>query len=386
VAKRVTVLIGLLLLVACGKEKGAVAPSPVPHAFHPSPRTGCQQGIDAFGKTLHVMLRTYCAHCHDTAGPGPAHSVDDVQQSYAAIMGYVNWSDMDNSYLVTKGGNLHCLHEYGYDCKMTGTDIQAQLHAWWDQGQKSCPAGGKYVSKPAAVPSPLPSGSDFAPIEWDLNALVDGATLDAEIQQFADSRGQTYYLVRKPRLNTPKHTLHVENIAFLVNGKLDSFANEFSMVQATVPPLGDVVEGDPSPYPVLSSSVAMVMQDQAGKDELSVTFETLDAATAPVCKHLDMYRQSVVPAVAARGCYSCHGGGDEHLAGRPPANQMMNMDGDDAAVCATLLLRANGMIASDAPLISYPLRGTFGHPIVFISPDEILPDWSNWIAAEHSGQ
>src|SRR5277367_985416 len=95
----------------------------------------CDAGMKAFQGSVYQMVQTHCTHCHATGLHGaPEFGVADVATSYSRILTFQNFDDIPNSYFVQKGGSMHCLTDYGYDCGIKVPDVQAQVQAWWDNG------------------------------------------------------------------------------------------------------------------------------------------------------------------------------------------------------------------------------------------------------------
>jgi hypothetical protein len=353
----------------------------------------CQAGVTAFTSSVHALIRTHCTHCHDVNADirqGPPFAVADPTDSYGRVERLVNWDNLAQSYLVTKGGNRHCVG-YGFDCQTGPDEIMAALNAWWSGGESTCPRLGNFFSDEVVLPAGLPTGADsWVKMRWDLSNIdpsLDGALFEVEAQQFAAPNGTVKgaYRFRKPRLASVLNPVHVKGIRILVNGKFDSFADEYVTVDQTVAaaPIPSDASA-PLPHAVLSADPLIVSEDQGvAADKLSLGFDVLQAvAMPPKCKALPLYQKGVVPAINARNCYYCHGGGSQNLPGTEPARSRLSFAGDDAGLCAKLVQRATAWNPQISPLIAYPLKGAFEHPRIIPSVSEVFPGWTNWIAAE----
>jgi hypothetical protein len=354
----------------------------------------CAAGIAAYKDSVHALVRTHCTHCHGD-NPDIKHALqfalEDPAASRSAVERLVNWDDYQHSFFITQGGNGHCVPN-GYDCQTGPADLIAAVDAWWKNGESTCPRLGKFFTDPAPLPAGLPVGTqNWVPMRWDLSGIdpsLDGAIFEVEVQQFAAPSDTTpgAYRFRKPRLATVLNPVHIKGIRVLVNGKFDSYADEYVPVEVTVG--SQAIPADPTkplPHPVLSADPLIVTEDKPAGDQISVGFEDLTAvAKQPVCKALPLYQKSVLPTIKARNCYYCHSGGDQGLPGDDShgAVSRLSFAGTDAALCARLVQRVTAWNPEISPLISYPLKGSYGHAHVIPSVEEVSPGWLDWITAE----
>jgi hypothetical protein len=361
-----------------------------------APTEACQSGVTGFKSTVHALFRTRCTHCHDVNADikqGPPFAVADPAESYSRVSRLVNWDDYVHSYLVTKGGNRHCVG-YGYDCATGAPEIQAALEAWWKGGEADCPRLGRFFTARLPLPANLPVGKDaWVPMRFDLSDIdpaLDGAVFEIEVQQFAAPNDPSpgAYRFRKPRVASVLNHVHVKGIRVLVNGKFDSFADAYVPLELTVGAAPIPADSrKPLPHPVLSADPLIVTQDKASGDVISIAFEELKAvAQLPACKALASYQKNVLPTLRARNCFYCHSGGDQNLPGDDShgALSRLSFAGNDAALCARLLQRVTPWNAQISPLISYPLKGSYEHPRIIPSVSEVSPGWLDWMAAELS--
>ncbi len=362
-------------------------------ALHSEGLVACPQGLNAFSQSVHPLVTANCAGCHDRREGrqnGPQFAVVDAAQSYDRILRYVNFDNLDASLFVVKGGNQHC-SSYGINCGISYDQIKLQLKSWWDGGESQCLRKGKYITPGFTVPTDLPTRAiGFKALHWDLGTLrpdLQGATFELEAQIFAAPGDATKgaYRFRKPRLITGQGTYAVGNVRVLVNGKLDPLANGYSSIAKVVRP--EALPSDatkPSQHPVLSSKGMLVVMDQAIGDQLAISFESVDDATPRSCRDLTMFQEQVLPVLAARNCYSCHGGGTESLPGRSPTKDRLSMAVTDAELCARFLERTDFDIAMNSPIVDYALRGMNDHPRIIPNLSEINPSWLGWIASERA--
>ena len=325
----------------------------------------CHKGLQAYQNTLHAHLRKDCLPCHDTGGlADKPHSVSDPETSLQRIIAYVNWSDIPKSYLVKKGGNGHC-HDHGGTCTSTEAVIEEQLKTWWEQGQKECPNFGNVVTAPLALPTDeIPRVLSY-PLASQVPEIT-GAKLELRARYEEGA-----YVLDQPRLMTKKTGVKIQGLSIAVNGRWQAGANSWQRVRARVAPQDS---------PLISTTTLRVAKDR-DEDTLAIGIQTLSPTDAFDCHEWERFRKEVLPVIANRDCYRCHGGGPSAYPGTA-AKERLNMAVDESSLCRNLLGRGNGMSAIDCALISLPLRGTFGHPREIPLAAEILPSWEEWIRAE----
>lgn len=366
-------LLFFVALLAIGCQKRPVVESENGHSLrslHSVYRTDlCQKGVDAFSKTVHPHVRGDCLPCHDVGGlSGIPHSTADVEKSYSRILGYVNFSDLEHSFFVTKGGNRHCL-KHGGSCKSTEEDIRSVLMQWWEQGQKECPNLGKYLSRPA----PAPQTTNQQVVVFGLSHLtneIGNSSFSVRIRREGD-----FYFLSHPRLVTPDSHARVSGLTVLINGKLVAGANAWSAVLAATDPAskeGVLLSGFPLRIPI----------EKGEGDEVSFAFANIEKIDPLSCRHLDTFEKVVMPELEERTCYRCHGGGPSTAPGEIEAKKYLDMNFSKDLLCKALLLRGNGKMVNDSPLIALPLRRALGHPQLIPLASEILPAWSDWIRSE----
>ena len=359
----------------------------------------CKDGLDAYKDSVFKLVRANCSRCHDPNGlgadKGPLFAVDDAEVSYGRVIRYQNFDDIAKSIFVTYGGGGHCLTKYDYDCKTKEDDVKAAATAWWDNGEKTCPRKGKFFTPPKSLPTNVPSRADgFMTVRWDLSAIgtdFKKAVFELEVQKFADASEESTGALRfrRPRIASPTKALHVGDIKVLVNGKFDTLANGFMVLDGNIAPLAIPTNAaDPLPHAVLTGKTLIVLNDKGATDEISVSFEKLEVTAAPACQALTAFTDKVKPVMVARNCFACHGGGPANETGTSPANKRLSMALADSALCAALLQRVDRKIAMNSPLVEYPLKGipqyplNAGHARIFTGQNEVVPAWLDWMKAE----
>lgn len=325
----------------------------------------CEKGITAFSQTLHPLLRRDCLPCHDTGGiSGKPHSVADPEKSYTRMVGYVDWSQIDSSYLVKKGGNRHCLKYEGGKCQTTEEDLRQVLKQWWEMGQKECPNFGAYVTQPEVISKPSQT------LHFDLSRYVAGLGPIALTVQVETLEGR--HLLSRPRLKGHTAAVSIEGLKILKNGKLQNEENHWELVKASVLP---------GESPLLSADI-LELAKESEADEISVGLKNLKKRDSFHCQHLETFRKDVLALLPRGACYRCHGGGSTEEAGEPIAKMALNLDGTDEELCQRLLLRGSTRYATSSPLIALPLHGALGHPRALPFASEVLPAWTKWVSLE----
>lgn len=364
--RKFLVLSALLLLVtACDRGSIPIAPLSEHRRTRTVRDTLCHHGVEAFSKTVHPHVRGDCLPCHDIGGmSGKPHSVEDVEKSYRYMLGYVNWSALDDSFLIKKGGNSHCKNYPQGKCVSTQEDMRRIIRAWWDAGQKDCPNMGTFVTRPEKIPK---GGGKML---FDLGHLVGGlnARLTVEIYQEPNA-----YAIMRPRLKTDK-PVNIVSFQPLLNGKLQSASNGWTKIAAAI--------SAHDPEGVLLSAEIVRIPMELEQDELSISIGKLEMRVDFSCSYPDKVRTHVLPVLSDRSCYRCHGGGPNNELGEIVAKTALDMTASEEALCLRLLERGSGRNKTDSPLISLPLRGLLGHPRVIPLSSEILPMWVEWIRAE----
>ena len=288
-----------------------------------------------------------------------------------------------------KGGNLHCLSEYGFDCATRTEELRALIQSWWDNGEKNCPRAGNFFTAPKPIPTDLPKRNEgYATLRWELDSVhsdLRNGIFELEIQKFADKTPQNpgAYRVRKPRLTLSARPIHLRNINLLLNGQHNPLVDSYTTVDRYIARQGvPEAPADRGFGAVLSSKSAILIQQKDVGDELTISFETLERTSPPQCHALDLFNQRILPAISARGCFECHGGGSENEPGIPAASQRFSMAGSQSQICAQTLQRVDFHQQMLSPFIDYSLRGVNGHARLFTSGNEILPRFREWLSAE----
>lgn len=342
--------------------------SPPPRMIH-STRT-CDGGIAAFERTVYPLLRRHCASCHDSGGMGPPHSQENVLKSYTRSLSYVDWKNPEDSYLVKKVSLKHWLG-YGGMSDLTVEELKSNLREWWKLGQSACSSTFTLTTTPIAL-SALSTGPSFKTVAWRIGgsiAAAKGAKFELDI---ALENGSTF-LFRRPRLSEHTEALQVSGVEVLFNGSHLPQDHAFRTVEAK---LGK------SSSPVLSSST-LAVGVSSEEQEISIGFKQIQSTSPPHCKEVENFSRQVLPTLALRSCYRCHGGGDQHFPGESTAKKALPMDLSLRELCSELLQRGSGKFLTTSPLITYPLERANDHPRAIVYPSEVFPSWVDWLAKEN---
>lgn len=354
----------------------------------------CDEGVNAFKTSVHPLLRDRCVKCHDSEhNPqdplGPTFAVADAAKSYSSLLAYQNFDDIANSNFVKKGGNMHCLNTYGYDCKTAAPEVAAAVQAWWDGGEKTCPRKGKFFTGQLPIPANLPDRSQgFLKMRWDLGnigPLLRNSSFEMEAQLFAspadDNAGA--YRFRKPRIVTPTRTIILKDVKILSNGRFNPLEDAFRPIDQTVAPGAVPTDASvPTPFPVLSSKAQIVLAS-GSQDQIMVSFEDLrNVTTAIQCKALDKFQSDVLPLLEFRNCYQCHSGGTTSLPGSLPANAQFAMNVPAADLCKAFIQRISRQSFEKSPIATYPALAVNGHPLIVAGMDEAAKGLKSWYTAE----
>lgn len=341
------------------------------------------EGVKAYEATLFRLIRANCVRCHDGRRQynvsGPSFAVENLQTSYDRIKRYVKFDDIPGSLLVRKGGNLHCLNDYGFDCRTTHDDLRRAIQEWWDKGEKEIAPARPVTAEMDPPAAPTNASLGFLPMRFDVSALtgVRQAIFEVEIQRF-----QGAYRFRKPRLASSEKPLEIRDVRIRVNGKEDSSASTFSSISRTVAPVASPIdESKPLAAPVLSGETLIVLRDREGTDKISVSFGRIAQAETPKCKDLESFKRNVLRPIQTRQCFSCHGR-NEDATGQLARTRFRIHGVSDEQLCSSVLERSDVQSPRRSPYFLYAIMQANGHPKIFTSIDEIEPGFSEWLRTE----
>lgn len=338
----------------------------------------CSSGLSGFQTAFLPKVQTeVCTSCHKGNNPNaPPWLQGQPSQIYVSTKNYVNFADLDHSRLVIRAGNRHC----GGRCNdAMAKKMRAYLQGWWDGGEVSCDQTFSLRTEPERVPADLPSDR-FVTLAWDL-ARVDvalrGVKLTVEIRKFTNAEGPVpgSYLIRKPRFVSEQPvSIAVRRVRILNNQRFQEAANQFERIDTVASQDAKTLA-----YPVLSPEQMRITEMRVGADDLTVAFDTLAKSEPRECRAMDSFMTKVMPAVEARSCLGCHAPGRNS---DPAAIARFDMSGDDRERCAKFLERTWSDKDVLPALIDFPLHGRFEHPRVLVGAKDVLPDWTDWMAAE----
>ena len=352
----------------------------------------CQSGLEAFKTTLHPLLRENCATCHSPEGngpvQGPSHSVADPEASYRLISKYLNANKLENSRIVVKGGNMHCLNSYDVDCKTTSADILPLVNAWWDQGEKRCPHDLAIQTNEITLPSPLPDKTKgFAKVRLNLKDIkpeYEGLFFEFEIQRggAATAEHPGSYLIQRPRFLSNNGNWSIKGLQFALNGEIQSGANVYADINSLVSE-DRVTTPDAAIWPAAVTSIkaAILLENAEATDKIRVGFgEIVKTEDKVECHDLEMFVSKVKPKVDQLGCQYCHGGSPDNPEGKPAAKARLNLDGNDEFICKQFARQGNRAKPLFAPIIWFPLHGLPSHPLVIPFAESVMPEWGDWLS------
>lgn len=374
-------------LIACSRvdSPSQVESDSVPLADAPV----CQSGLEAFKTTLHPLLQERCAKCHSPDGDGevkgPPHSVADAESAYRLATKYLTSSKLESSKIVTKGGNMHCLDSYGYDCKTTEKDILPVVQNWWDQGEKRCPHDLAIQSGEIAIPKDLPDRKKgtFARVRLKLETIkpeYKGLFFEFEIQRGADSTPEHpgSYLIQRPRFLSNNGHWKVSKLQFALNDEVQPSSNVYSTSETLVTQESTSFDDAIWPSRVVSVNSAIIIEKAAATDKLRIGFgEITKVQSGDACHDYDMFMEKVKPGISRLGCQYCHGASvpEEYAT----AKARFSLDGDDKFLCSQFSKqgqKANFMLS---PVLWFPMHGRPVHPMVIPYPEAVLPEWGEWL-------
>ena len=313
----------------------------------------------AFEKSVHVFARAqHCNLCHGV-DQSPLWAQNDVGAAYQLAKNYVDFSSPESSTLVIRSSNRHC----GKICSTDSTAMRDAIMSWWENGEKDLSGGIAPIKKTIDLPVPvnLPTGDDFAPLEWDLGSMgLQGARFQLEIQKYDDYA----YRVRKPRVVTTKQAVRVHGIRVFINGR--TFPEAGNYLAITQSATADSA-------PVLSSSVMLVPAVGGTLDKIAIGFAEVNWGEPHACRNVALF-QSKVKVTLERKCAYCH-----REKGNP-ANRAYAMPIADDAACQSARQRIDATWPILSPFVTYPLSSTDEHPHLLTERDQ--ENFMAWIAEE----
>lgn len=361
--------------------------------FNQNPSSVCESGLAAFTTETHPFLRSRCLECHGENGMGPGHSVENTRVAYQMAKEFINFQDIASSRMVTHVNSKHWLEYDPNAVGATGDEIMPRLQAWWDMGQRECPEESSIVTGVLPLPEDLPLAESgrFISLRWDLSVISSswqGAFFELEIQRFTEGTNEARgsYRVRKPRLATPEKTVHLKGIRVLVNDQYDPLENTYTSIEKTVSASSFEESSQLWPFPVLSSQLMIVIEDEQVTDQVSIAFDILEVVNPRACQALDAFQSKVESTMVAKRCFNCHSGGPEGHPGVGNGRIRFPMTGTSFELCAKILERVDFGVPEMSPIIQYPMHSANGHPLIITNPQDTQPSWIEWIEAEKTTQ
>jgi len=218
----------------------------------------------AFEESVYAITTTRCTGCHDS-GVGPQFAVNDVASAYEVSKGLVAFQNVPQSRLVIRMTDGHC----GADCGSSGTEMINAIRYWWDNGEGGTgPADtlGGVSTFERLIPTNLPTGNQYASIQWDLGTIsshLGGVTFSIEIQDYSESA----YRVRNPRIISNLSPVDVKDLKVLINGNYDPRDNLYTVVDERVEGNTDLL---------LSQDLMLILKANGPGDAISINFQLLD--------------------------------------------------------------------------------------------------------------
>lgn len=317
-----------------------------PESLEAAKTLNCEQGFEAFSKTLYPLLRSRCAHCHDINSPegsdAPKYVVADPRVPYHFIANMVNFQNIRTSKIVKRAGNGHCkdYSEQGYDCAVTTDDAAAAVQNWWDEGEKFCAAGFQFKTNAIPVPETMPEfpSQNFTTLRFSLahlGAQFAGVQFEVGVQRFQKptSEVEGAYRFLFPRILSSEKTIAIEGIQIVVNDLVDGSASQWASIKQTVN-ADQLPETGLHSFATLSPKPIIVLQRNT-IDNISFIFDSLKVVdTQLACRELAAFESDVKPVLAAK-CGSCHTGV------HPTVTKRLSFSGSSADVCAAVLQRSS---------------------------------------------
>ncbi len=192
----------------------------------------CEDGVEAFSKTLHPQLVINCSSCHGEGGSSTKHSVSSSREAYTLARKFVDFSQIQNSKFYKKVSRAHWL-DYDSNAKgMTVSQIDSLLQAWWQEGEKNCPSPFGFETKQIVVPDniPLRASGNYMTLRFDLGEtkpIFKNCFFEIDAQIFLEKTELVprSYRFKDPRIHCKSGNLHLNQLRLILDGTTQSFEN-----------------------------------------------------------------------------------------------------------------------------------------------------------------
>jgi len=290
-------------------------------------------GLEAFKNTFYPFAVRNCVSCHG-ASQAPLFAVSNVTNAYniARDSSYVSFTSISSSKLVTYSGNGHCGTA---GCAANSAAAAVQVQAWADvelanaagSGSGSGPnpmesspppTGGPsssaLISTAMMVPTPLPSGTAYRVMRWNLSQLVPASPLvgnaifEIEVQLLST----TTYRIRNPRIIGLSQIVRVSGIHIFVKPSSESGIGvedlgagsvwSSDVVNAPISTLPATLPAGPITAVAPLDPFAMIIGVRSNQDSFTVAFDKLEMGTATAATFASISQTLLVPK-----CVDCHG-------------------------------------------------------------------------------
>jgi hypothetical protein len=235
----------------------------------------CEDGLEAFKKTLHPKLVISCSKCHGDNGTAAKHSVSDSRLAYGIARTFVDFSQIQKSKFYKKVRSAHWLEHDDSATGMTITEMDQYLNDWWKTGESSCPSPFAFQTTAVEIPKNLPhrTSNQFQKISWNLgetSSSLKGCTASVEAQLFVDQSGSIpkSYRLKNPSIACDSGVMKISGLRFLIDGSTQSFENVYDDVNEEIKHNGQSV--------VLSSEFLIIISRLEAKEVLSIGFNQLE--------------------------------------------------------------------------------------------------------------
>lgn len=322
----------------------------------------CDAGLQAFKNTVYAKVIRDCAGCHDgTRGNAPPFASADPATSYAQLINYANFVNVDHSLIVQRAGNNHCGISL---CQAaSGTEMSGLVSSWWSTGQSQCQYMGTYTTAQQALPSNLPGMNDgFTTMTFDLGSIkpeLKGISFQIGVQDYLDASPQTHGAIRfrSPRFVGGGQSLYVKNIKVMLNGAFTASYNIYTTVDRTVSffKINDAVK---TATPIVSGESLLILKDGKSNPMITVSFEDIHVTTdQPSCANVSGYTSQVKPVLTTLQCMSCHQAGGGSI-----AEKTLDFTADDTRQCETVSALLDPHYFMLSAMMKFPSIGLIKHP------------------------
>jgi hypothetical protein len=194
----------------------------------------CEASLEAdFQSSYYAFLKTNCATCHTSRGPGNGAFADsNPDLAFSAFL--LTGSDRIDV------NATNSAHAGGYTGAQNTSAIDLASQQW-GAAEAQCKAGGGGVGSGfITVGKAMNATATAHDVTWNLDSELasgsgstGGATLTVAVRETASANGTPVYYFSNPRLKGGSSSVSVEGLMVRINGQEQTLGSTWSRVSAT---------------------------------------------------------------------------------------------------------------------------------------------------------